>query len=96
MAIALMARNHMPVQVRRRVAKARKVDLVRIQKFAERGLSCKYRIHEPYALGRLKVGHLLHVPFEDHPAKARVVRIVDQDNAAKPVLPEQVPTRRIA
>ena len=96
MAIALMARNHMPVQVRRRVAEARKVDLVRIQELAERGFSCKYRIHEAHALGRLKVGHLLHVPFEDHPAIARVVQIVDQDDSAKTVLPEQVPTRRIA
>jgi hypothetical protein len=36
------------------------------------------------------------VPFEDHAAKARIGLIVDQDDAAKPVLPEQVPTRRIA
>lgn len=96
MAIGLLAGNHVPVQVLRDVAEARKVDLVRIQDLPESGLRCKYRIHEPCALGRLKVGHLLHVPFEDHPAKARVVRVADQDNAAKPVLPEQVPTRRIA
>jgi len=36
------------------------------------------------------------VPFEDDPAKARVLWVVDQNDAAKPVLPEQVPTRRIA
>ena len=96
MAIALLAGNHVPVQVLREIAEARKVDLVRIQELPEGGLGREYRIHEPFALGRLKVGHLFHVPFEDHPTKARVVRIVDQDDAAKPVLPEQVPTRRIA
>jgi len=96
MAIGLMTRNHVPVQVLRDVAEARKVDLVRIQDLPECGLSREYRIHEPRALGRHKVGHLLHVPSEDHAAEARVGLIVDQDDAAKPVLPEQVPTRRIA
>jgi len=96
MAIALMTRNHVPVQVLRNVAEASKIDLVGIQELPEGGLSSEYHIHEPCALGSLKVGHLLYVPFEDHPAKARVVRIVDQGDAAKPVLPEQVPTWRIA
>ena len=96
MAIVLMTRNHVPVQVLCDVAEARKVDLMRIQDLPERGLSCEYRIHESRALGRRKVGHLFHVPFEDHAAEARIGLIVDQDDAAKPVLPEQVPTRRIA
>ena len=96
MAIALMAGNHVPVQVLREVAEARQVDLVRIQELPEGGLGCEYRIHEPHALGRLKVGHLFHVPLEDHAAEARVGLIVDQDDAAKPVLPEQDPTWRIA
>ena len=96
MAIALMAGNHVPVQVLCDVAEARKVDLVRIQELPEGGFSCKYYIHEPCALGRREVRHFFNVPFEYHPAKARVGLIVDQNDAAKPVLPEQVPARRIA
>jgi hypothetical protein len=96
MAIELMARNHVPVQMGRDVAQARKVDFVRIEESAERGFGCEYRIHEPCAFGRLKVGHLLHVPLEDHPAKAGIIRIVDEHNAAEPVAPEQIPARGIA
>src|SRR5882762_1579197 len=96
MAVALMARNHVPVQMGRDVAEARKVDFVRIEERAEHGLSSEDRIHEPCALGRLKVGHLLHVPLEDHPAKAGIIRIVDQHNAAEPVTPEQIPAGEIA
>ena len=96
MAIALMARNHVPVQVSREVAEARKVDLVRIEERAERLLRCEDRLHEPCALGRLEVGHLLYVPFQDHPAKPGIVRIVDQHNAAEPVAPEQIPAGGIA
>jgi len=88
MAIALMARNHVPVQVGRDVAETRKVDLVRIEELAEHLLGCEDRLHEPCAFGRLKVGHLLHVPLEDYPAKAGIIRIVDQHNAAEPVAPE--------
>ena len=96
MAIALVARNHVPVQVARDVAEARKVDLVRIEELAEHRLGREHRVHEPRALGRLKVGHLLHVPLEDHPAKAGIIRIVDQHNAAKSVAPEQIPARGVA
>jgi len=96
MAIALVARNHVPVQVARDVAEARKVDFFRIKELAERGLGCEHGVHEPGALGRLEVGHLLHVPPEDYPAKAGIIRIVDQHNAAKSVAPEQIPARGVA
>jgi hypothetical protein len=36
------------------------------------------------------------VPLEDYPAKAGIIRIVDEHNAAEPVAPEQVPARGIA
>src|SRR5467141_2676004 len=91
MAIALMARNHVPVQVSRDVAEARKVDFVRIEERAQYRLRCEDRLHEPCALGRLEIGHLLYVPLKDHPAKAGIIRIVDQHNAAEPVAPEQIP-----
>jgi len=96
MTIALMARNHVPVQMGRDVAEARKVNLVRIEQRAEHGLGCEDRIHEPCAFGWLKVGHLLHVPLEDHPAKAGIIRIVDQHHAAEPVASEQIPAGGIA
>jgi hypothetical protein len=36
------------------------------------------------------------VPFEHHPAEARIIGIVDQHDTAKPVPPEQIPAWRIA
>jgi hypothetical protein len=96
MTIALIAWNHVPVQMSRDVSEARKVDLVRIEERAERCFRCEDRLHELCTLGRLKVGHLLDVSLEDDPAKSGIVRIVDQHNATEPVTPEQIPAGGIA
>jgi len=36
------------------------------------------------------------VPLEDHPAKAGIIRIIDQHDAAEPIAPEQIPARGVA
>src|SRR5437867_12570560 len=96
MAIVLASRDHVPVKMMRKVAEAREVDLVGPKELAERRLGREYGIHQSRALRPCEIGHFLYVPFKDHPAEARVIGIVNQDNAAKPVPPEQIPARRIA
>src|SRR5712691_9359 len=96
MAIVPAARDHVPVQMLRDVAEAREVDLVGLKDLAERRLGGEYGIHQSRALGGCEIGHFLYVPFEDHPAEARIIGIVDQHDTAKPNPPEQIPARRIA
>jgi hypothetical protein len=43
-----------------------------------------------------KVGHFPDMASEDDPAKARIVRIVNQHDPAKSALPERVSAWRIA
>ena len=92
-AIVLVARNHVPVQVLRDVAEACEVDFVGAEKIAQRGLGGEHRVHEPHALVRCEVGHFLYVPLQDYPAEAGVIGIVDENDATELVAPEQVPSR---
>jgi hypothetical protein len=92
-AIVLAARNHVPVQVLRNVAEACEVDFVRAEESAQRRLGREHRVHQPHALVGCEVGHFLYVPLQDHPAETRVIEIVDENDAAELVAPEQVPSR---
>lgn len=93
MAIVAVARDHMPVQMRDGIAQAREVHLARGKKLAQRRLGGEHRIHQPGSLGRCEIGHFLHVPLQHDPAKARVVGIIDEHDAAESVAPEHVPSR---
>ena len=93
MAIVLVTRNHVPVQMLRGVAEASEVDLVRAEQIAQHPLGREHRLHQADALGGWEVGHFLYVPLQDHPAEAGIIGIVDENDAAELVAPEQVPSR---
>ncbi len=96
MRVVAIARDHVPVQVRDGVAQARQVDLVRRKDFAQRGFSREYRVHQSGALGGGQIGHFAYVSRQDHPAEAGIGRVVDQDDAAEPILPQHGFGRTVA
>ena len=69
MAIVMPARDDVPVQMRRHVAEAGEVHLVRSEKRADDLLDGKNHIHQGMALARIEIGHLANMGSPDDPAK---------------------------
>jgi len=87
MAILSVARHHMPMKVGRDIAQAGDVDLVGAEDFAQRGLGCEHRVHQPHTLLACKIGHLGHMALKNHPAEAGIIRVADQNHTAEFVAP---------
>ncbi len=75
------ARNHVPVQMRRHVAEAREIDLVRLVKGANRLLDAKQHVHQPYPFLFAEISHFAHMAVEDDAAEAGVVGVTDGHDA---------------
>src|ERR1043165_1865988 len=85
-AVVLEARNHVPVQVRHEIAKARKVHLVRIKQRANGGLDAKHDAHQMCAVDTREVGHLAHMRVPNDTTKAGKRLVGDHDTAASVVV----------
>ena len=96
MCIVGVARNHVPMQMWRQVAKAGKIDFLWLQHAAHGLLDTPYDSHEQCAIGKSQVGHFTRMAIEDHAQEARVVRLVHADDAAQVILPDDRPSGRLA
>src|SRR5690606_35605840 len=76
--------------VRHHVAEAGEIDLGRIQQCAQRGLGGHHDLEQMGAVGARQVGHFGHVFAPDHAAEARVSGVIDADDPAAVVFPDDV------
>ena len=87
--VATKSRDHMPVDVRRKIAQAGEVDLVRRHDLAQHGFNRQHDLHAVRAIRLGKVSHFSNVIIPDHTALAGVARFDDIHHAAAGVLPQE-------
>jgi hypothetical protein len=90
MAIIGETRDDVPMQMGHHVAQAGQIDFVRIQALPQSGFHLEHCDHQALSACRRQVRHFLDMGVQYHPAKPRIVRIANQNDAAKIVLPEDV------
>lgn len=88
MRVALVARNHMPVQVRRHISEAREVDFVRFKHAAQRLLNGQHHAHAVPPVGFRQIGHFPDMFIPDHAAEAGIVRVGYQHDPAPFIAPQ--------
>lgn len=89
MAIIPVAGNDVPMQMRNNIAQAGEVDLVGGETLSQHLLNGEHHGHHMIAFLCREITHFLDVFMPDHAAKAGVIRIIHQYNAALAVLPER-------
>lgn len=82
-------RDHMPMQMGRHVTEGGKIDFVGLHRFSERFFRREYDGHEMRAIPLGQIRHLAHVVFPDHAAEPAIIGIVDENDSAAFVLPQQ-------
>lgn len=89
MRVLAEARYHVPMQMGREIAEGRQIDLLRAHYFPQDSFHRKNDAHEicPGVLGQ--IGHLLDVVGPDDAAKTAVARLVDVDDAAAGIAPNE-------
>jgi hypothetical protein len=80
-AVVAPARDDVPMQMRRHVAEACQIDLVRSKKLANDLFDGEDHAHQGMPGGRFEVAHLADMSLPDDAAKARVMRIVNANDA---------------
>ena len=93
MRVVDVARDQMPVQMRRHVAEARDIHLLRGEDRALHFLDRENNAHERRAFFGREVGELPGVRVPDHADKARIVGLVDRDDAYAAIVVDQTPAR---
>ena len=88
MAVILPARDDVPMQMRRHVAEAGQIDLVRNKKLANDLFDGEDDAHQGMAYRGFEVAHLSDMSLPDDAAKARVMRIVNANDATGRRFPE--------
>jgi hypothetical protein len=68
------------------------IDLMWRKQLANDRLDPKDDLHQMISRHRIEVGHFLNVRVPDHPAKTRVMRVIDPYDATGIRLPEDSPS----
>lgn len=84
----------MPVDVGSDVAKAGKVNLVRVDQVPQRRFDAENDAHHRLPVSHRKIGHFTFVAVEDDAAKPRVVAVVNQNYATQRAIPDRCAARR--
>lgn len=94
-----VSRNHMPVQMRDKIAETGKVDLFGRVKPAQRRLRGENQGHQMLPFSACKITHFAYMRAPDHPAEAWIINPLltsDADHTAKLVFPEDIPSGPLA
>ena len=90
MRIVRIARNNVPMQMRRHIAESGQIDFKRCQDVAHSTFDCQDNAHAMRLIRGGKVGHFFHVRAPDHATKARIIGIRDEHDTAFRVAPNYV------
>ena len=99
MAIVAPPRNDMPMQVRYDIAKAGKIDFVRMDQAAKHAFDSQYHSHQVLNLARRQIAHFGTMLVPDNPTKPwkrLLLCTFNLHHTASAVLPYQFAAKRVA
>ena len=79
---------YVPVEVRRLIAKAGKVDFLGVCALTQSALNRKDNLHQAMLISRCEVGHLTHVSVENDATEPRIAGVIDENDSTECIAPE--------